>query len=83
MFHKVKEVSVVEKYVLQVVFTDGVVKKYDVEPLFSEIEAFQTLKEVQGLFELVRVDAGGYGICWNDDIDLACDELWENGIEIA
>jgi len=83
MFHKVKEVSVVEKYVLQVVFTDGVVKKYDVEPLFSEIEAFQTLKEVQGLFELVRVDAGGYGICWNDDIDLACDELWENGIEMA
>ena len=83
MFHKVKEVSVVEKYVLQVVFADGVVKKYDVEPLFSEIEAFQTLKEVQGLFELVRVDAGGYGICWNDDIDLACDELWENGIEIA
>lgn len=83
MFHKVKEVSVVEKYVLQVVFIDGVVKKYDVEPLFSEIEAFQTLKEVQGLFELVRVDAGGYGICWNDDIDLACDELWENGIEIA
>lgn len=83
MFHKVKEVSVVEKYVLQVVFTDGVVKKYDVEPLFSEIEAFQTLKEVQGLFELVHVDAGGYGICWNDDIDLACDELWENGIEIA
>ena len=65
------------------VFTDGVVKKYDVKPLFSEIEAFQTLKEVQGLFELVRVDAGGYGICWNDDIDLACDELWENGIEIA
>lgn len=83
MFHKVKEVSVVEKYVLQVVFIDGVVKKYDVEPLFSEIEAFQTLKEVQGLFELVRVDAGGYGICWNDDIDLACDELWENGIEMA
>lgn len=83
MFHKVKEVSVVEKYVLQVVFADNTVKRYDVETLFSEIEAFQTLKEVQGLFELVRVDAGGYGICWNDDIDLACDELWENGIEIA
>lgn len=83
MFHRVKEVSVVEKYVLQVVFADGTAKKYDVEPLFLEIEAFQGLKEVQGLFELVRVDAGGYGICWNDDIDLACDELWENGIEIA
>ena len=23
---------------------------------------------------------GGYGIIWNDDLDLSCDELWENGI---
>ncbi len=23
----------------------------------------------------------GYGISWNDEIDLSCDELWENGIE--
>lgn len=27
----------------------------------------------------VEVDAGGYGIIWNDDIDLSCDELFENG----
>ena len=28
------------------------------------------------------VDVGGYGIVWNDDVDLSCDELWENGKEI-
>ncbi len=22
---------------------------------------------------------GGYGIIWNDDLDLSCDELFENG----
>ena len=22
---------------------------------------------------------GEYGISWNDEIDLSCDELWENG----
>ena len=27
----------------------------------------------------MQVDAGGYGISWNDDLDLSCDELWENG----
>ncbi|MCD8049038.1 MAG: DUF2442 domain-containing protein [Clostridia bacterium] len=49
------------------------------QPLFDIWEDFKTLKTVDGLFELVRVDAGGYGICWNEDNDLACDELWENG----
>ena len=24
------------------------------------------------------VDTGGYGIVWNDDIDIACDELFFN-----
>ena len=29
----------------------------------------------------VKVDAGGYGISWNDNIDLSSNELWENGKE--
>jgi hypothetical protein len=33
------------------------------------------------LFDLVHVEVGGYGIVWNKDIDLACNELWENGKE--
>ena len=31
------------------------------------------------MFNAVSVDPGGYGISWNDDIDLSCDELWEHG----
>ena len=27
----------------------------------------------------MEVDTGGYGIIWNDDLDLSCDELFENG----
>lgn len=34
------------------------------------------------MFEQVSVDAGGYGISWNDDIDLDCEELWANGHEV-
>lgn len=25
---------------------------------------------------------GGYGIIWNDELDLSCDELWENGVTV-
>lgn len=31
------------------------------------------------LFRAVKVDQGGYGISWNDDIDLAEAELWIHG----
>ena len=35
------------------------------------------------MFEDVEVDAGGYGISWNDDLDLSCDEIWEHGEPIT
>jgi hypothetical protein len=68
---------------LFITFQDGSTKLYDVKPLFDQWEAFMALTVITGLFERVTVDTGGYGIVWNDDIDLACDELWENGDPIS
>lgn len=82
MFHKVKEVVPKENYTLLVTFVSGERKMYDVKPLFSKWEVFIALETIYGLFEQVRVDVGGYGICWNEYIDLACDELYENGTKI-
>ena len=81
MFHHVTEVTPIADYSLLVRFADGKEKQYDVKPLFTEITAFQPLTYVTGLFEQVKVDTGGFGISWNDDIDLSCDELYVNGKE--
>lgn len=35
------------------------------------------------LFKKVQVDTGGYGISWNDDLDLESEEIWENGEKIC
>lgn len=35
----------------------------------------------KALFDNIQVDTGGYGISWNDELDLDAEELWENGIE--
>ena len=78
MFHKIKNIFPLEDYKLLVQFVSGVTKIYDVKPLFKWKEAFNTLKE-NGLFYDVSIDIGGNGIVWNDDVDLSCDELWENG----
>ena len=79
MFHKVKAVNALPDYRLSVQFAEGVTKIYDVKPLFTKWAPFRTLENVPELFTGVEVDVGGYGIIWNDDLDLSCDELFENG----
>ena len=82
MFHKIKNVFALPEYKLSVQFSEGVTKIYDVKPLFKKIPLFAVLKENLAEFACVTVDVGGYGIVWNDDLDLSCDELWENGVQV-
>lgn len=79
MFHKVKNVSALQDYKLSIQFCEGVTKIYDVKPLFKKLPVFCYFIEHKEEFLEVAVDTGGYGIIWNDDLDLSCDELWENG----
>lgn len=82
MFYKVKAVSPLPNFVLAVSFENGEKKRYDVKPLFDKWEIFRMLSIVRGLFEQVKVDDHGYGISWNDDIDLSCNELYHNGWKV-
>ncbi len=66
--------------ILKVEFIDNVIKLYDVKKLMNKWKVFENLKDIE-LFKKVKVDQGGYGISWNDEIDIACNELWENGIK--
>ena len=81
MFHKVKNVFPLDDYRLSIQFAIGVTKIYDVKPLFEWKAIFNNLKN-DNLFSKVFVDVGGCGIVWNDDLDLSCEELWENGIDV-
>lgn len=65
---------------LLVTFVNGVLKIYDCNPLLRQ-RHFQSLKH-EALFQAVAVDVGGYGIVWNDDVDLSEYELWHNGVEV-
>ena len=81
-FHKVKDVSALAELKVSVQFTNGTTKIYEVAPLMQRFSAFRILED-ETLFRDVKVDQGGYGIVWNDDLDLSCDELWESGAEVA
>lgn len=77
--YKVKSVVPCADMRLSVVFDNGTEKIYDVQQLYRMFPQFKELEKSPDLFEQVKVDAGGYGISWNDELDLACDELWDNG----
>jgi hypothetical protein len=79
MFYKIKSVKPLPACRLLVRFENGEKKNYDVAPLCDGVEAFRPLIYVDGLFEQVKVDGGGYGVSWNDSIDLSCNELYANG----
>ncbi|HHY24609.1 MAG TPA: DUF2442 domain-containing protein [Clostridiaceae bacterium] len=79
MFYKIKSVMPLDNLLLLVEFQNGQKKKYDIKPLMSKWQAFKDLNN-ENLFRLVKVDTGGYGVIWNKNIDLACNELWENGL---
>lgn len=82
MFHKIKSVAPLSDYILSVQFSEGVTKHYDLKPLFAKYSMFIPLEEHPELYYSVSVDVGGYGIVWNDDIDIACDELYYNGVTV-
>lgn len=82
MFHKIKNVAALPDYRLSVQFSEGVTQIYDVKPLFEKLPVFAALKDDVRTFYSVSVDVGGYGIVWNDELDLSCDELWEHGTQV-
>lgn len=72
---KIKSIKIIsENYSIIVLFDNGITKNIDFSEKFKE-DLYSDLKN-KLLFEQAKVDAGGYGISWNDDIDISEYELW-------
>lgn len=81
MAHRIKSVKTLNNFVILVVFQNGIEKTYNVRSLYSAFPQFKNIEKVSGLFEQVKVDTGGYGISWNDELDLDSEDIWNDGIE--
>lgn len=60
-------------------FNDGKVVSYDIRDFSEELPILKKLEENPSLFENGRKAPGGCGVIFNDEIDIACEELYENG----
>ena len=74
---KIRDVQTIGEARLLVTFESKIKKIYNCSSLLSRPQ-FHLLAS-PAFFNAVRVDPGGYGISWSDDIDLSEYELWTNG----
>ena len=81
MFHKITSLATLPDYVLLVGFQNGEYKEFDLKPYIEKYAPFRLLKEEKGLYERAKIDAGGFGIVWNDDLDVSAEGVYERGRE--
>lgn len=62
---------------MAVTFQDGMVKRYDMSALFSKYPQLRALEDRE-LFLSGKL-MGAYGICWNDELDIEAETIYEDG----
>lgn len=83
MTHKIKSVKPLKNCIISAVFYDGTIKEYNIRNLYAIFPQFKIFDTDQELFNNVQVDAGGYGVSWNDNLDLDANDIWEDGQEVG
>ena len=78
MFHRAIKLRYLPATKLAVTFQDGLVKSYDMKVLFGKYPQLKALQD-RTLFLSGKLDPGGYGIIWNDDLDIEVETIYENG----
>ncbi len=77
---KIISAQVLSDRTLLIEFSDSEVKQYDISNLLDK-PMFTPLKN-PSFFKSFRIEPGGYGLVWNEDIDISEYEFWKNGVSL-
>ena len=78
MIPRISSLTTLPNYLLSVTFDDGKRVLYDVKEDMN-LPGYDSLREITGLFEQVRLDKSRTCVYWNDEIDLPSDAIYEYG----
>ena len=73
---KIKYINADDNYRLLITFDNGIKKIYNFSQKFID-DRYQLLKNLT-FFKSVQIEPGGYGLFWNEDLDIFENELWQN-----
>lgn len=79
----IKSIIPTEDFVLAVVFDDGSRVLYDVKDDMKDIECFNDLRTIDGLWQQVQLDKSRTVVYWNEHIDLPSDTIYEYGKKVG
>jgi DNA-binding XRE family transcriptional regulator len=80
MYNRISKVNFYSNYIAICEFNDGSIKEYDFKKLFNKYPIFKRLKDEPNLFINGYVASGGCGIIFNDELDIASEEIYINGV---
>ena len=83
MFVKITSLVTLPGYNLLVGFATGEFKQFDLKPIIAKYEPFKALELTDGLFEQAKIDVGGFGVVWNDELDLDSSAIYERGVALT
>lgn len=81
MMYEAVKLILREKTLFDVIFLDGVVKRYDILSLADKFPQLNQLKD-RSLFEKGHIRGWG-GVIWNDELDVSVDTVYEDGIDVT
>lgn len=81
MIVRIKSLKPLDDYILLVTFDDDKTVEYDVKDDMQTLPGYDDLKNIQGLWKQVKLDASRTCVYWNDYIDLPSDTIYEYGKE--
>ena len=82
MFYKITSLSTLDDYILLAGFSNGIFKKFDLKLIINKYPPFQDLINIKGLYKQARIDVGGYGVIFNDELDISSNAIYEKGEEV-
>jgi len=79
-YPRIHKVEAIDDTTLVIEFTNQDVKRYDICHLL-DISMFSPLRQ-PAFFKNFKVEHGGHGVVWNEEIDISEYELWKNGVTL-
>ena len=79
---RIENVIALNNYELLVTFRSSEIKKYNVLKYQDLNKKMLRILNSKELFELVKVDIDGHGICWGENINISCEEIYEHSVKI-
>lgn len=80
---KIEDIVPLQNYGLLVFFRNGVIKKCDVKKFFNKNKSLKTFLTLhKDMFQYVRIQPGGYGIYWEENMSISDTELYDKGTKI-